>query len=350
MNDFSTRVIQDYFKKYYEGVKTFGIKQVEKRELAFSSFGKQGMIRHTSFPNMDALTEYVRINVPLHFYYSSAYYEKPTADMENKKWKGADLVFDIDGDHIEGADRMGYAQMLSLVKEELKKLLNLLVDDLNVGKGDLEIVFSGSRGYHVHVYSVFEGLESQERREIVDYISGRCIGYDFRSTGTTRWQERINAARSSLLEILDSPDRKWRQKLEEATGEMTEEKGKREIRKEGYLDRNARKLAIKKFSSKIDEPVTIDIHRLIRTPGSLHGKTALMVKMLEYEKVDLFDPLTETIPEVFLDTAEVNFTRKTTLEFMNNKEEIMEGKRNLPVYAALFSVLKGSAEFVDGRT
>jgi DNA primase small subunit len=350
MNDFSTRVAQDYFKKYYEGVKTFGIRQVEKREMAFSSFGKQGMVRHTSFPNMEELREYVLVNVPLHFYYSSAYYDHPTANMENKRWKGADLVFDIDGDHIEGADRMGYAQMLSLVKEELKKLLNLLVDDLNVSKQDLEIVFSGSRGYHVHVYSIFEGLESQERREIVDYISGRCIAYDLRSAAVTRWQERINAARSSLLQILDSPDRKWRQKLEEVTGETTGDKGKKEIRKDGYLDRNAKKIAIRRYSSKIDEPVTIDIHRLIRVPGSLHGKTALMVKILEYDKIDSFDPLAETIPDVFQDMVQVNLSRKMTFEFLNRNEEITEGRHSLPVYAALFSVLKGSAEFVDDKT
>ena len=60
------------------------------------------------------------------------------------------------------ADRMSYPVMLSAVKEELKKLLNLLIDDLSVGKENLEVVFSGSRGYHVHVYSIFENLESQK--------------------------------------------------------------------------------------------------------------------------------------------------------------------------------------------
>lgn len=347
MNERSGRVVQDYFRKYYEGTNAFGIERVEKRELAFSPFGKQGMIRHTSFPNMDEVVKYVKSNTPLHFYYSSAYYDEPAANMENKIWRGADLVFDIDGDHIEGADKMGYAEMLAVVKIELKKLLNILVDDLSVGKQHLEIVFSGSRGYHVHVYSLFDALESQERREIVDYISGRCVASDFRSTSRTKWDEKINSTRESLTRILDSKDRSWKERLEEETGEKIGNMKKGELRKSDYLYRNARKLAIKRFSSRIDEPVTIDIHRLIRTPGSLHGKSAMMVKILEYEHIDSFDPLIEAVPEAFMDETEVTITRKITTEFFGKRIELEEGDQKLPVYAALYSVLKGSAEFQE---
>ncbi|MCL5407996.1 MAG: hypothetical protein M1518_01355 [Candidatus Thermoplasmatota archaeon] len=347
MNELSGRIVQELFKKYYEDLDSFGIKQIEKRELAFSSFGKQGMVRHTSFPSMSSLMDYVRINTPLHFYYSSAYYDNPEATMDNKGWKGADLVFDIDGDHIEGADKMRYAEMLSVVKQELKKLLDLLTDDLSVGKQNLEVVFSGSRGYHVHVYSIFAALESQERREIVDYISGRCISSEFRSTTRTKWDEKIESTREGLYQILDSPDKKWKQELEEETGELIGDFGKREIRKGGYIDRNAKKLAVKRYASKIDEPVTIDVHRLIRTPGSLHGKSGLVVKILPYEQVDNFDPLTDAIPRVFRDEIEVNITKKVSLDFLGAKQEVQEGRTVLPTYAVLYSVLKGAAEFVE---
>ncbi len=346
MNEVSSKVVQDLFKRYYGEVDSYGIKKVERRELAFSAFGKQGMVRHTSFPNMSNLVEYVRSNTPVHFYYSSAYYDNPEASMDSKKWRGADLVFDIDGDHIEGAEKMGYADMLAVVKEELKKLLNLLTDDLSVGKEHLEVVFSGSRGYHVHVYSVFEGLESQERREIVDYISGRCVTPDYRPNARTRWGDKINAIKTSLIQTLDSRDKKWRQKIETETGETTGELTKKEVRSSGYIDRNARIIATKRFSSRIDEPVSIDVHRLIRTPGSLHGKSGLMVKILTYDRVDEFDPLTEAIPKAFQDTSQVNVLKNIVLEFEGNRNEIGEGSHTLPTYAALFSVLKGSAEFV----
>ncbi|MCL4447909.1 MAG: DNA primase small subunit PriS [Thermoplasmatales archaeon] len=345
MNELSGRVVLDLFKRYYEEVNSFEIRRIEKRELAFTSFGKQGMVRHTSFQSMNALVDYVRDNTPSHFYYSSAYYNNPEASMENKRWTGADLVFDIDGDHIEGAEKMGYGEMLSVVKEELKKLLVILTDDLSVGKQNMEIVFSGSRGYHVHVYTIFEGLESQERREIVDYISGRCISSEFRSTARTKWDDKINGVKESLLQIIDSTDKKWKQKLEEVTGETTGELNKREIRKDNYIDRNARKLAVKRFSSKIDEPVTIDIHRLIRTPGSLHGKSGLTVMVLPYDRVDDFDPLREAIPKAFDDNSEVIITKNISLELGGTRLDLQEGNTVLPTYAALYSVLKGSAEF-----
>ena len=47
---------------------------------------------------------------------------------------------------------------------------------------------------------------------------------------------------------------------------------------------------LKKIQVFPDEPVTGDIHRLIRLPGSLHGKTGLMVKILSKEELEVFNP------------------------------------------------------------
>ena len=50
------------------------------------------------------------------------------------------------------------------------------------------------------------------------------------------------------------------------------------------------RIALKETAIHPDEPVTGDIHRLIRLPGSLHGKTGLMVKTLSKTELDDFDP------------------------------------------------------------
>ncbi|MEM0141473.1 MAG: DNA primase catalytic subunit PriS [Thermoplasmatales archaeon] len=343
MNDISTKFVQDYFNKYYSGVDSFGIKMVMKREVAFAPFTRQGMIRHTAFSSMESLVNYVKENTPLHFYYSSAYYENPSASMDNKGWKGADLIFDIDGDHIQGSEKMSYGEMLAAVKLEVRKLLNILMDDLGIKKDYLEIVFSGSRGYHVHVYSIFEELESQERREIVDYISGRCIAETGSLFPRSRWAERVSAIRETLFEDMKSKGA-WRKQLEDKTGELTGKMSKKEIKESGYLERNSRKLAIELYASKIDEPVTIDIHRLIRTPGSLHGKTALRVMQIEEEKLDDFDPLRDAIPAVSDDRVTVSVSKKSIVEIGGEKLEIQEGKAKIPYYIAVFLILRGSAE------
>ena len=45
---------------------------------------------------------------------------------------------------------------------------------------------------------------------------------------------------------------------------------------------------------ELDEPVTIDIHRLIRYPGTLHGKTGFKVQELLIDELEAFNPLNET--------------------------------------------------------
>ena len=64
--------------------------------------------------------------VPSHIYYSSAYYQTPGAPtMDTKKSTGADLIFDLDADHLV---RGPYPVMLSRVREETVKLLAMLTE------------------------------------------------------------------------------------------------------------------------------------------------------------------------------------------------------------------------------
>ena len=60
-------------------------------------FGQPGMARHLSFKNMKELIATIMKEVPSDIYCSNAYYRFPTYPMQEKKWLGADLIFDIDG-------------------------------------------------------------------------------------------------------------------------------------------------------------------------------------------------------------------------------------------------------------
>ena len=94
--------------------------------------------------------------------------------MAAKEWLGADLIFDLDADHLRGAAPLGYADQLRLVKQQLKRLYDdFLLRDFGIEAEKARIVFSGGRGYHVHVRDErFWPLDSAERRELVDYLSG----------------------------------------------------------------------------------------------------------------------------------------------------------------------------------
>jgi len=102
--------------------------------------------------------------------------------------------------------------MLAECKQALLRLLDFLEDDFSFD--DLTVVFSGGRGYHVHVRdeSVRE-LDSEARREVVDYV--RAIDLDTEGLirtvserGTTKrvlrteggWGARVHEA---LIEYAD---------------------------------------------------------------------------------------------------------------------------------------------------
>lgn len=138
------------------------------------------MRRHKSFSSEGEAIEYLRGMVPAHVYHSAAYYQFPGAGtMKEKKWEGADLIFDLDADHLPQKAR-SYAEMLANVKSETSKLLDFLLDDFGFGEDTIRVAFSGGRGYHIHVHDPrVLTLESPQRREIVDYLSGTGLTLDF---------------------------------------------------------------------------------------------------------------------------------------------------------------------------
>ena len=112
--------LKERFSRYYEDTELPAPLKIEQREFGVIT-ERGGMWRHLAFENIDKMHDFIRKQVPLHAYHSSAYYETPDEKfMDDKKWLGADLVFDLDADHIEGAETLGLEEMLAAVKIEFK--------------------------------------------------------------------------------------------------------------------------------------------------------------------------------------------------------------------------------------
>src|SRR2546425_10341746 len=168
--------LKAHFRRYYGQTKPILPDRFGRREFGFM-FWTAGIVqRHLGFTREEELRSFLTTRVPAHAYYSSAYYETPNAaTMEEKGWLGADLVFDLDADHLPGAKQMLYPDMLEAVRHGIIKLWDrFLRTDLGFDEAKMRLVFSGGRGYHIHVTDprVWE-LGSHERREIVDYITGK---------------------------------------------------------------------------------------------------------------------------------------------------------------------------------
>jgi len=371
------------FQEYYSKNKFELPDRFSRREYAFLLFGGKGMIRHLSFDKKNALLEYLEEQIPQHAYYSSAYYQIPDAPtMQEKNWMGAELIFDLDSDHLPDADKMSYAESLEKVKVEFEKLVNeFLLGDFGFNEKNVELYFSGGRGYHCHVKdpAIFD-LDSSERRELVDYITGRdlrdSIIFHEQVTGRKRYGSQYYASGKSLT--MPKPDQKgWKgrisrgiieivneirksddpiQKLQEygvrekdaekLVAELSDERVSRI--KDGLLDQSKtirrfflnsalRKTAVSLSAGETDEPVTCDIKRLIRLPFSLHGKTGFKVVKINIDELKDFDPLRDAV--VFEDDpVKVEVKQPVNIKMKDEAFSLKEGKQELPTYLAVFCI------------
>lgn len=181
-----------------------------QREFACLLFKERAMVRHRAFADSKALSFFIRDRIPSDVYYSCAYYENPSAEMDKKGWSGADLVFDIDADHIPtscnkihdewtcsnpkcGFNGRGIVpescpicggvkfenktwacdQCIDTTRTETRKLVDMLENDFGFAEDEIRTFFSGHRGYHIHVENeAIRSIDAMARKEIVDYVSG----------------------------------------------------------------------------------------------------------------------------------------------------------------------------------
>jgi DNA primase catalytic subunit len=104
MND-TTRFnfLKQHFLGYYrEHAKSLNAPlSMNEREFGFLTFHERRMIRHKAFKDLESFNGALLSLTPSDVYYSTAYYERPDADMAGKGWLGADIVFDVDADHLD---------------------------------------------------------------------------------------------------------------------------------------------------------------------------------------------------------------------------------------------------------
>src|SRR5438445_11466328 len=222
----STRFLREQFRRYYESTKPTLPDRFGLREVGFM-FWTAGIVqRHLGFAREEELRSFLTTRVPAHAYYSSAYYETPNAaTMEEKGWLGADLIFDLDADHLPDAKNMTYPEMLEAIRGKIIKLHDqFLVDDFGFDESHMRIVFSGGRGYHIHVTDpAVLDLGTHERREIVDWIFGTGLEYSkaFQESvyDTRQYQGRVYSKKR--IKIAEPADRVgWTRKLVESIREL----------------------------------------------------------------------------------------------------------------------------------
>jgi len=354
-------IVQKFTEYYRDNANIIPLPTSYKnREFGFILFDKGGMLRHKAFVEPRFFRDFIKSITPSDVYHSAAYYKQPSREMGKKGWIGADLIFDIDFDHLrtpckveheywtcERCDQVGVGKhpsvcsqcggskfkmvawlcetCLETAKSEALKLIDFLINDFGFPPHDIEVCFSGHRGYHIHIErEEIKQLDQDARKEIVDYVLGtglkvslhglmevrrrtghKVIGPDLNSPG---WGGKIAKGVYDILVTYNI------QQLNEINGInknmasliysqrdkifKTWNNGNSWGSIKGIGIKTWEKLvetSVDNQSVNIDTVVTIDIHRLIRMPLTLHGKTGLKVISIPSKSLERFDPFREAV-------------------------------------------------------
>jgi DNA primase small subunit len=322
--------------------------KMASREFGYIPFGG-GMIRHLSFKTAGELAAELVRQAPSSVYCSNAVYERPTLQMDEKGWMGAELIFDIDADSIptpckskhnwwycqdchkggmglkpakcprcrgQSVEQMHWScrECLNATKEHVRRLVDFLTDDFGVSREHIRLYFSGNRGYHAHVQDErFEASDSSMRTDVANYIRG--AGFN------------LKAMQDKTLSL---PSLGWGRRAGLFLSKSDVPMKKNQKTTEQIVAANA---------ALIDESVTTDVHRVFRMPGTLHGSSG-MLKM-RVDSLESFDPQTQ--PVVLGDetvTVQVNYAPEFYLKGRKFGPDD-SATVPLPTYAAVFLLARG---------
>jgi len=366
----------------------------------FIPFGGAPPLRHKAFSTTADVRQFLSERAMHSCFYSTAYWKRPyELKMDDKGWQGADLIFDLDGDHLPGVTDKDFPAMLEVIQEQAWSLWNdFLEPEFGFDERFLQVTFSGHRGFHLHYRDPkFFHLDSEARRELVSHIRGEGVDVQgglarFREGDAKGWTRRLRAGMGDMMATLTNINRQVEGSAEELKRLEAELRSLQ--RREGKTSQVTAD-AIRKLSSLIDHPerskrlmegrfdllsnyqglflnllksdasvvlgsagetdevVTIDVRRQIRWPTSLHGKTGMRVTEFPLNRLDpdgsnTFNPLQETLVLGMDETIEVEFTLDGAVaQFGERRFETKAGERiRIHESGATFLVLKGWARIV----
>ena len=388
------------FGQYYRSSTLWSPPRIKSREWMFIPFGGAPPLRHKSFADVHQVQQFLSQRAMHSCFYSTAYWKRPyELKMNDKLWQGADLIFDLDGDHLPGVTDRDFPGMLEVIHEQAWSLWNdFLEPEFGFKEDYLQITFSGHRGFHLHYRDPkFFHLDSEARRELVSHIRGEGVDVKgglarYHDSDAKGWTERIRNGMDDMIRSLQSIHRGYEssagilsrltealQSLQDREG-VTSQRSAASIRKLAEVvdhERRAKALKDGRFevlgnyqtlflnllkadasvvlgsAGETDEVVTIDVRRQIRWPTSLHGKSGMRVSEFPLSRLDPdgshpYDPLKEAYVLGMDDSYELEWTVDDAVAQFGTKrfESNLGEKIRLHESGAVFLVLKGWAKII----
>jgi DNA primase small subunit len=369
MHDKDVRLLEESFKKFY--FEHFDLihtpKNPEMREFGYQKLNS-GMNRHISLKSDKELHLLLMKQIPSDVYCSNARYSFPNLPMAEKDWQDADLIFDIDAKDLNLPCRANHTckkctncgnvfansqqctkcngtkfettsilctECISAAKNEIKKLIIILNQDLGIKKEDIQVYFSGNEGFHVHVpNSSYGKLDSRQRAELVDYAM-------LKGAMPETFGAKYNFAKSQFADLDDKgwPGRVSRQIF---GSKSNKPKISKQLIMEGYQAFKKRlEVAQMEIGVRVDPNVTIDVHRIFRLGGTINSKSGLTKTLCN--DLAKFNPSQDSC---FIDGDEITVTANCPVEFRLKSKKFgpyANEQLTIPKYAAVYMICKGCA-------
>jgi DNA primase small subunit len=353
MDDKSLSFVKEKFLEYYESVswEHEDYLEINKREFAFTYFNKPGMDRGLYFETPEKLKEHILSTVPSNAYYSSSYYSINTSNKP--RFEGADLIFDIDSDHLPGGDSMEYNEMINHGYEEIKKLtMEILLNEFAISERNIMITFSGKRGFHIHINDpLYIPLLSKERKSLSSYVSASSLYFIMKNPPSKLPSNVMTKIAIGYIEKeVISKNKEMKKNYD---------KNKKNENVFLFLQKNKKnynvnidpKEIVNKIAIHIDAPVTGDIRRLIRLPLSLHQKSGFFVQKIPLDLVkgnSVFNPFKEATFKKWNDEyVKIKAIKDIDLRLNDKKYEFKkEEVKSLPCTVAIFLITNEMADIV----
>ncbi len=299
MEERERRWIKSRVREYYENAK-IEVRDIDKREFGVGYWEKKIEQRHLAFSSIDELRGFLIEKAPLYVSYSTSFYKYPDKrPMEKKERIGNELTFDLDG---EGSS----LKEINKVKEEVKKLIDVLKEDFGVKEYLLN--FSGSRGFHLHVYDEeYLHLSGKARKRLVDYLLGDFdVSRIFEEKEKVLYGPRIDEKgyrgrfARTLKEIVEKRPKllgrkvdkeRWLRAVREGNYSIIPLRSNKEILKKVLVVKEEMKIK----GIDVDAGVTYDVSKLIRMPDSIHGSTGFIAKSIRNEELESFNPYKDAV-------------------------------------------------------
>lgn len=396
--------LKSKIKEYYE--KNFiKVPFVEQREFGYGVHNKKILDRNICFKNDFDLNSFLREGVPFYLSYSVSYYERPDAKPTlAKNFLKSDFIFEYDADDIPtpckkthdswkcpkcNESGKGHSQTcpkcnsktivdewicdkcIDATKKQTKRLYNILTMELDFQPEEIQITFSGHKGFHTKIISnKIANMKQNERIELMDYITEE--GLNFKELGfveDNKGSLKIEGPNVGKLQkyvsyIKTILENKEANELYDYFGPNTSTQTINKIKKNlpkviedleaGILFKPKQDsvglwynlLEHIKESQRlyIDRQTTIDASKIIRCPETIHGGAMLIAKNLCIDDIDEFKPFEDASLQG-KGTLKIHLKKVPKLLF--NKEiigpfenEILE----LPYNISLYFLAKGVAD------